>query len=518
MSDDERTVLMELREKQPELVCFWDGQVHEMGLSGKQRLGRATSQNHPELEIPMSFVSRKQGEFDTESGRSRYRDCGSSNGTLHNGKLLKPDQWQELQDGDVLRIRALRPDRKVADILMVYTTSYQEYTVWKNIDLNEEIAELKIGRQDRIALSDQSVSRHHASFFRVSRGWAVIDHGSLNGVYVNNKRITQPMYLPIMSVVRIAGYLFFYTGDKLYYQIEEASSENAVQETFNKAIRREGALSIYIEERNVWHRMKKKTLLRDINIEIPRGSFVLILGGSGAGKTTFMNAVMGYEKADGQILYQNTDLYAEYKKMKYEIGYVPQQDMLRMNDTVYDTLLNAARMRLSNLSEEEYADNVQTTMTTLGLEREQDSLVGKLSGGQRKRLSIAVEYIGNPSLFFLDEPDSGLDGAMARALMKNLRAIADEGKIVMVISHSPDRAFQLFDQVIVLAKDSRDNCGHLAYTGSPKDACAFFDAEDLEHIVQRINRPDEGGDGLADYYIRRYEAQRGRAEDGLQKN
>ena len=220
---------------------------------------------------------------------------------------------------------------------------------------------------------------------------------------------------------------------------------------------------------------------------------------------------MGYEKAQGKIVYNQTDIYAEYEKMKYEIGYVPQQDLLRMNDTVYNTLLNAAEMRLpARLSPAEFDVRVRQTMHLLCLERERDSLVGKLSGGQRKRLSIAVEYIGDPALFFLDEPDSGLDGTMARALMENLRTIADKGKIVIVISHSPDRAFNLFDKVIVLAKGTRDNCGHLVYYGSPKDACAYFETRNLEEIVKRINRRDEGGDGLADEYIRRYAQKEGK--------
>ncbi|MCD7789923.1 MAG: ATP-binding cassette domain-containing protein, partial [Bacteroides thetaiotaomicron] len=255
--------------------------------------------------------------------------------------------------------------------------------------------------------------------------------------------------------------------------------------------------------------MKKKTLLKDINLEIPAGNMVLILGGSGAGKTTFMNAVMGYEPAEGAVRYKGTNIYDEYEKMKYEIGYVPQQDLMREKDTVYATLLNAAEMRLpKSLKKRDYAARVQKTMEILGLEREQDSLVGKISGGQRKRLSIGVEYIGNPSLFFLDEPDSGVDGPMVEEFMEKLRAIADEGKIVMVISHSPDRAFDFWDQVIVLAKSNRDDSGHLVFNGRPQAACEFFGVRNLEQIVKRVNRPDEGGEGKADYYIEKFAKRR----------
>ena len=119
-------------------------------------------------------------------------------------------------------------------------------------------------------------------------------------------------------------------------------------------------------------------------------------------------------------------------------------------------------------------------------------------------MCIAVEFIANPGLFFLDEPDSGLDGIMARELMKNLRTIADSGKIVMVITHGPDRAPEMFDKVIVLAKSTVDNCGHLAFLGSVQEAYRFFRTDSLEGVVKRVNRKDEGGEGLSDYYIEKF--------------
>ncbi|MCR5663834.1 MAG: ABC transporter ATP-binding protein [Oscillospiraceae bacterium] len=268
------------------------------------------------------------------------------------------------------------------------------------------------------------------------------------------------------------------------------------------------SLSVSIEERSVIVKGKKKMLLRDIRLEIPGGSMVLILGGSGAGKTTFMNAVMGYEKAKkARIVYNGIDLYKNYDKMIYEIGYVPQGHLLRDNDTVYSTLMNAALMRMpSGQPDSVYEEKVEKTLKLFGLYKEKDSLVKKISGGQEKRLSLGEQYIGNPSLFFLDEPDSGLDGPNTKAIMKNLRHIADEGKIVMVISHSPDRIFELFDYVIVLAKDSRENCGRLVYFGAPKDAYAFFEVENLEQIVSRVNSTAEGGEGRADEFIDRFQA------------
>ena len=142
-------------------------------------------------------------------------------------------------------------------------------------------------------------------------------------------------------------------------------------------------------------------------------------------------------------------------------------------------------------------------MKIFGLLPMQGHLVEKLSGGQRKRLSIAMEYISNPSLFILDEPDSGLDGVMARELFEHLRQIADQGKIVIVITHTPDRVIDLFDDVIVLAKDAK-RTGRLAFFGPVEEARRFFAKERMEEIVKTINSRQEGGEGRADEFILRY--------------
>ena len=142
-------------------------------------------------------------------------------------------------------------------------------------------------------------------------------------------------------------------------------------------------------------------------------------------------------------------------------------------------------------------------MDIFGLTPVRGHLVEKLSGGQEKRLSISMEFISNPSLFILDEPDSGLDGVMARELFEHLREIADTGKIVIVITHTPDRVIDLFDDVIVLAKDS-SRTGRLAFYGSVDDARAFFGKEKMEEIVKCINQKEEGGDGRADEFVLKY--------------
>ena len=263
-------------------------------------------------------------------------------------------------------------------------------------------------------------------------------------------------------------------------------------------------LTVNLKERAVWEFFRKKRLLQDIHMYIPQGHMVLLLGGSGAGKTTFVNAVNGYEKADAQVVLNGSDVYRNYKSMQYETGFVPQKELMRNKDTVYFTLSDAALLRIpEDVPAELRKKRIEEVMEIFGLTPVRNSLVQKLSGGQKKRLSIAMELLSNPSLFILDEPDSGLDGVMARELMHELRRVADTGKIVIVITHTPDRVIDYFDDVIVLAKDSH-RTGRLAFFGSIEEAREFFGCEQMEQIVKRINRKEEGGEGLADEYIKKY--------------
>ena len=270
-------------------------------------------------------------------------------------------------------------------------------------------------------------------------------------------------------------------------------------------------LSVNLEERTVSDFMHKKCLLRDIHLNIKPGHMVLLLGGSGAGKTTFLNAVNGYEKANAKVFLNGTDVYANYKKIKYDIGFVPQQNLIRGKDTVENTVNDASKMRLPlSVRKKDMIARENEVLEIFGLAQSRKSMVEKLSGGMLRRLSIAIEFVSNPSLFILDEPDSGLDGVMARELMIQLRKIADQGKIVIVITHTPDRVIDLFDDVIVLARD-KDRVGRLAFYGPIDEARAFFDRQEMEKIVMAVNAKNVGGEGRADEFIEKY-AKCGNAE------
>ena len=288
------------------------------------------------------------------------------------------------------------------------------------------------------------------------------------------------------------------------WKVEDMRREMEAMASTGTAAVMDTGLTVNLRERSVKEFFQKRILLWDIHMYIPQGHMVLLLGGSGAGKTTFVNAVNGYEKANAEVILNGSNMYTQYKRMQYETGFVPQQELMRNKDTVYYTLADAAKLRLpKDVPAEVRKKRVEEVMDIFGLTPVKSSLVQKLSGGQKKRLSIAMELISNPSLFILDEPDSGLDGVMARELMQQLRSGADTGKIVIVITHTPDRVIEYFDDVIVLAKDSA-RTGRLAFYGSIQEARSFFGCERMEEIVKQVNRAEEGGAGRADEFIAKY--------------
>ena len=288
------------------------------------------------------------------------------------------------------------------------------------------------------------------------------------------------------------------------WKVEDLRAEMERLATHGSVAAMDKGLTVSLRDRHVREFLHKKYLLRDIHLAIPQGHLVLLLGGSGAGKTTFLNAINGYEKADAEVVLNGNNMYTQYSKMLYEVGFVPQQDMMRYKDTVEHTLMDAAELRLSmDIPASEKKKRVREVMDIFGLTHAAGHMVEKLSGGQRKRLSIAMEILSNPTLFILDEPDSGLDGVMARELFRHLREIADSGRIVIVITHIPDRVIDLIDDVIVLAKDS-SRTGRLAFYGSVEEARKFFGRDRMEEIVKAVNQKEEGGDGLADDFVLKY--------------
>lgn len=449
------------------------------------------------------IIEENQAKIDRNMNRWFYINQVDTNETYVNGKKLDCDKKVQLKKGDIIRIQ-----KEDSVYMMIFNDTVSQEYEWRSLSLKDirlddhvylyPASSAGILDEADIAPDYFTTILYHAQMKQVEHEWVLEDINTINDIKINSIPMNdKEVVLHDNDVLNVGQTYFIFTKDQIIY---------------NHMILKDTPLHVDIKRRSVRSFFKRHDLLKDIQLQINSGEMVLLLGGSGAGKTTFVNAITGYEKAKAKVLQGDTDIYEHYNDMKYEIGFVPQQDLVRLEDSVYNTLKDAANMRLPiTMTKEEKEQRIAQVLHIFGLTKQKKAMVSKLSGGQRKRLSIAIEFISDPTLFILDEPDSGLDGAMARELMTNLRNIANENRIVLVITHTPDRVIDLFDKVIVLAKDS-SSTGRLAFYGTPVKAREFFSRRTMEDIIFSINGKEEGGEGLADQYINRFQEERGAFE------
>jgi ABC transport system ATP-binding/permease protein len=224
-------------------------------------------------------------------------------------------------------------------------------------------------------------------------------------------------------------------------------------------------------------------LADDIGFTLEQGSLLAVVGPSGAGKSTLLGALTGLRPAPrGSVYFGGRDLYMDYDELRARIGFVPQDDVVHPELTVEQSLLYAAELRFApDVSAQERRERVEEVLAELGLEERRDLLVAKLSGGQRKRVSVAIELLTKPTLLFLDEPTSGLDPGLERSLMELLRTLAEGGRTVVVVTHSTE-SLNLCDRVLFLAPG-----GRTAYYGPPQLAIAYFGAADYQEVFRQLS-------------------------------
>jgi ABC-type multidrug transport system ATPase subunit len=218
-------------------------------------------------------------------------------------------------------------------------------------------------------------------------------------------------------------------------------------------------------------------ILEDVSVTVFPGEMVALMGPSGAGKTTLLEVLTGQRRpSSGSVLVNGIDLHNQRASIADRIGYVPQEDVMHRDLTVFEVLHYAARLRLpSDLPDAAVRDHVERLLTRMGLAHIRDTLIGGenvrgVSGGQRKRVNIALELLTEPPLLFLDEPTSGLDATSTLEVLSVLRGLADEGKTILMTIHQPRiEAFRLMDMLLLLAKG-----GKLAYFGPGAPGAAEY--------------------------------------------
>ena len=338
---------------------------------------------------------------------------------------------------------------------------------WSRVDVRPTsvvrapVRTLRIGRapDNDIVVADLSVSRHHAELRNTGGRYEIVDLGSHNGTFLNGSQIVSRALVTEQDIVGIGQATFRLVGDELREFLDQ------------------GDVSLIAQDLTV--RLGRKVLLDRVSFPIGERSLVAVIGPSGAGKTTLLRALTGLRPAsEGAVLYDNRDLYSHYAELRHRIGLVPQEDVIYQQLTPRRFLGYAAELRFpGDTSSEERNNRVQEVIDELKLmhtTKEQpgaaaDMQAAALSGGQKKRVSIALELLTKPSVLFLDEPTSSLDVELKEDVVDSLRELAEEGRTVIMVTHDLEYLDKC-DRVLVLMPG-----GKMAFYGPSEEGLRYFE-------------------------------------------
>jgi len=328
----------------------------------------------------------------------------------------------------------------------------------------------RIGRdpENEIVVDDLLVSRFHAELRAGPDGThELLDLGSRNGTFVNG-RLVDRAAMQELDIVTVGHHMFRLVGSDLEEYVDTGS--------------------ISFEARELGARAPNgHPLLAGVTFSLEERSFLAVAGPSGSGKSTLLGALSGLRPATGgQVLYDGQDLYRRYDELRNRIGYVPQEDVVHRVLTVSQAMDYAAQLRFPpDVDRTQRTAEIDEVLSQLGVAGLRDQVISRLSGGQRRRVAVAMELVTKPSLLFLDEPTSGLDPGNERGLMTMLRNLADAGRTVITITHSME-SVRLCDRLLILAPG-----GRTAYFGAPQLAAAAFDCDDLQEVFELLNAHPE---------------------------
>jgi len=410
-------------------------------------IGRAEDN---QIVIDSPIVSRHHAYLEMVGGGFQIVVLAeASNPVLYEGRPL--DAPRPLRHGDVLRIGSLDPGLMVT---LAYTDPAQALVSATSLIRFGEKTLLNIGRDpsNDVVLNSPTVSRFHAQIERVGQRHRLVDLHSANGTFVNDQQVEGDVWLQANDVIRIGRHRFVMGVDELD-QIDETRGLEVEAIGLNKWVR------------------KNLNILQNISLTFQPREFIVVVGQSGGGKSTLVDAIAGYRPAThGQVLVNGTNVYQNFDAVRNDIGFVPQRDIIHTELTVYQALDYAARLRMPrDTNSEERHKRIMEVLEDLDLLHRKESQISRMSGGQIKRVSIGVELLTKPGLFFLDEPTSGLDPGTETAFMHLMRRLADQGRTIVVVTHATKNVM-LADKVVFLARG-----GFLAWFGPPDEALKYFD-------------------------------------------
>jgi ABC-type multidrug transport system ATPase subunit len=438
------------------------------------RLGRSKSSH---IQINSPIVSGQHALVTLTRKGHTITDKNSTNGTFVNGKRLKPGQGHLLSNNDIIRFS----DKLGNSASLTYYSpsgfsDILEADITRPLTLTESVSYIGRNPDAAFSLNHPAVSWYHAKVTRLDTDrYAIQDLSSNNGTFVNGTQLRQHRDHPLTrgDVIQIGPF-------NLVYQNYGMFVPYSAQRNFRLE-------AIQLEKTYTTTRFPTpthKTVLKNLDLVINPREFVAVVGGSGTGKSTLLKALSGVSPAtNGTVLVNGDNLYLNFSLYRTMLGYVPQDDIIHLGLTVRPALQFAARLRLPDASDSEIEARIDDVLQKVGLLEHIDTVVGDLSGGQRKRVSIAVELLAEPWIFFLDEPTSGLDPGLEKLMMDTLRQLADEGRTVVLVTHATRNILSNCDQVAFMAAG-----GELAYFGPPEQATSFFGVNDFADIYTRLTQ------------------------------
>ena len=457
----------------PGLVVRTQGSEHSLQAGSSYYLGRDPDSD---IVVTDSRVSWRHATARLDRGAWVVEDVGSTNGTYVASRRV---DRIEISTDCVLRLG--HPDDGPVVFCSVVPPAAQT-PVPGGIDMRQSVDRrptsvhplparvLRIGRalDNDLVLSDLGVSRYHAELRNSGGGrYEIVDLGSANGTFVNGARVSA-VTLTERDVVGIGHATLRLSGQELREFIDKGDVSLTAQ---NLTVRTHGG----------------KVLLDHVSFPIAERCLLAIIGPSGAGKTTLLGAMTGARPADdGTVLYDNRDLYTHYAELRHRIGLVPQENILHTQLSARRALRYAAELRFpGDTSASERNRRVDEVIEELGLTAHARTRIDALSGGQRKRVSVALELLTKPSLLFLDEPTSGLDPGLDKSLMRSMAELAHDGRTVIVVTHSVAN-LGVCDRLLVLVPG-----GRIAFYGPPAEGLSHFGQPDWADVFTEFERqPD----------------------------
>ncbi len=441
--------------------------------AGETVIGRSTE---ADLQFKHPEISRRHCRLIWDGGdRCTVEDLGSHWGTKINGAAISCEVPTPLLPGDRLHIGpvlvyygfgpppgALAAEAVPAPAAAVAEARPQVLLAGREVEVIPLGGTVRLGRAGEVdvILADPSISRQHATIEQSPGGYEVTDLRSRAGSLVNGRRFEKHL-LVIGDQLQMGPFYFRFDGRALE--------------------RTSGLAGVEIEARHVRKQAGPVSILDDITLRIERGQFVTILGPSGSGKSSLLDTLTGLRPADsGSVRYDGADFYDDYERLRSVLGYVPQDDIVHLELTVRQALLFSAKLRLpAGTPAREISKLVAQTAVRLGLDERLRTPIHRLSGGQRKRVSVGVELLGRPSVLYLDEPTSGLDPATEFKMMELLRYLADGGCTVVCTTHVMENVF-LADRLFIVSS------GKLVFAGGAQEARDHFGVQKLTMLYDRL--------------------------------